>query len=266
MASSAYISENLTQNQLALLHILDDKELDIFSLDELSKTLKGKVENINEMVENLVHKKLLARIERGKFCRTNFKDELVIGCHLVADGCVSYWSALNKHGLTEQFPNTVFIQTTKQKAEKTVFGVKYQFVRVVASKHTGIKTQGFGNHRYKITEVEKTIVDCFDLPEYSGGYAELIRAFNEAKLNAEKLIEYCEAIHNIATTKRIGFLAELLNKKGLKPFIRFAKEKVNKKYNLFDTQGTDKGEFVNEWRLRLNISREEILDICNKVY
>ncbi|MGZ4055544.1 MAG: type IV toxin-antitoxin system AbiEi family antitoxin domain-containing protein [Bacteroidia bacterium] len=266
MASSTYISENLTQNQLALLRLLDDMELDIFSLDELSKTLKGKVENINEMVENLVHKKLLARIERGKFCRTNFKDELVIGCHLVDDGCVSYWSALNKHGLTEQFPNTVFIQTTKQKAEKTVFGVKYQFVRVALSKHTGIKTQGFGNHRYKITEVEKTIVDCFDLPEYSGGYAELIRAFNEAKLNSEKLIEYCEAIHNIATTKRMGFLAELLNKKGLKPFIRFAKEKVNTKYNLFDTQGSDKGEFVNEWRLRLNISREEILDICNKVY
>ncbi|MGZ6553836.1 MAG: hypothetical protein ACXVDV_14675 [Bacteroidia bacterium] len=97
MASSTYISENLTQNQLALLRLLDDMELDIFSLDELSKTLKGKVENINEMVENLVHKKLLARIERGKFCRTNFKDELVIGCHLVDDGCVSYWSALNKH-------------------------------------------------------------------------------------------------------------------------------------------------------------------------
>jgi len=266
MASSTYISENLTQNQLALLRLLDDMELDIFSLDELSKTLKGKVKNINEMVENLVHKKLLARIERGKFCRTNFKDELVIGCHLVGDGCVSYWSALNKHGLTEQFPNTVFIQTTKQKAEKTVFGVKYQFVRVAIFKHTGIKTQGFGNHRYKITEVEKTIVDCFDLPEYSGGYAELIRAFNEAKLNAKKLIEYCEAIHNIATTKRMGFLAELLNKKGLKPFVRFAKEKVNTKYNLFDTQGTEKGEFVNEWRLRLNISREEILDICNKVY
>lgn len=266
MAASTYISENLTQRQLALLHKLDDLELDIFSLDELRKTLKGKVANLNEMVENLVHKKLLTRIERGKFCRTNFKDELVIGCRLVDDGCVSYWSALNKLGLTEQFPNTVFIQTTKQKSEKIVFGVKYKFVRVSLHKYIGIKTTGFGNHRYKISEVEKTIVDCFDLPEYSGGFAELIRAFNEAKLNSGKLIEYCEAIHNLSSTKRMGFLAELLNKKGLKPFVQFAKEKVNTKYNLFDSQGTDKGEFVNAWRLRLNISREEILDICNKVY
>jgi len=64
----------------------------------------------------------------------------------------------------------------------------------------------------------------------------------------------------------MGFLAELLNKKGLKTFIRFAKQRINIKYNVFDPAGTDKGEFVNDWRLRLNISRENILDICNKLY
>jgi predicted transcriptional regulator of viral defense system len=64
----------------------------------------------------------------------------------------------------------------------------------------------------------------------------------------------------------MGFLAELLNKKGLKFFIRHAKQQINKKYNVFDPAGTDNGEFINEWRLRLNISRDEILDICNKQY
>ena len=228
--------------------------------------LGGKVENINELIENLVHKKLLIRIERGKYCRTNFKNELVIGCRLVDDGCVAYWSALNIHGLTEQFPNTVFIQTTKVKAPKTVFGVKYRFIKITPSKRIGIKTEGFGNHRYLMTDVEKTIIDCFDLHEYSGGYAELIRAFNQAKLNADKMIEYCEAINNIAVIKRMGYLAELLDKKGLKSFIRFAKKQVKEAYNLFNPQGTEKGEFVNEWRLRLNISKDEILDICNKQY
>lgn len=266
MATGVYISENLTQSQLSFLHSLDDLEVDIFSLAEITKMLGGKVENINELIENLVHKKLLIRIERGKYCRTNFKNELVIGCRLVDDGCVAYWSALNIHGLTEQFPNTVFIQTTKVKAPKTVFGVKYRFIKITPSKRIGIKTEGFGNHRYLMTDVEKTIIDCFDLHEYSGGYAELIRAFNQAKLNADKMIEYCEAINNIAVIKRMGYLAELLDKKGLKSFIRFAKKQVKEAYNLFNPQGTEKGEFVNEWRLRLNISKDEILDICNKQY
>jgi len=266
MTKSTYISKNITQSQLEFIRQLDDLELDIFSLPQLINILHGQKENINEILENLVNKKVLTRIERGKYCRPNFKDESVIGCHIVEDGCVSYWTALNKHGLTEQFPNTVFIQTTKQKSDKTIFGVKYQFVRVPLKKHTAIKLYGFGNHQYKITEVEKTIVDCFDLPEYSGGYAELIRAFNEAKLNPKKLIEACQSIQNISVTKRLGFLAELLEKKKLKQFITFAKKQVNEKYNLFDPQGSNTGKFINDWRLRLNITQEEIQNICNKAY
>lgn len=261
-----YHSVNLNEEQQEFIRLLDDYEIDIFSISEIEKLIHKKIPMLNEIAENLVNKHFLSRIEKGKYCRSNFRDESVIGCFMVEEGAVSYWTALNKHGLTEQFPNTTFIQTAKAKNEKTVFGTKYQFVNVAESKRTGIITEGFGNHSYRITDIEKTIVDCFDLAQYSGGYAELIRAFNEAKLSSKKMIEYCEAIHNIAVTKRMGFLAELLNKKGLKTFIRFAKDKVNAKYNLFDSQGADKGEFVNEWRLRLNISREKILDICNKIY
>ena len=80
------------------------------------------------------------------------------------------------------------------------------------------------------------------------------------------MIIYCEAVKNLAVTKRMGFLSELLEKKEIISFICYAREKVNLRYNLFDPLGIEKGEFVNEWRLRLNITREEILDICNKQY
>jgi predicted transcriptional regulator of viral defense system len=266
MARSTYISENLTQLQIDFMLSLDDYELDIFSLEELKEQVGHKFGDINELVENLVHKKILARIERGKYCRSNFNDEKVIGCFIADAGSISYWSALNAHGLTEQFPNNVFIQTTKVKKNKTVLGTAYKFVKVAPNKIAGVLSQGQGNRKYRITDVDKTIVDCFDLPEYSGGYAELIRAFYQAKLDSENMINYCTAIDNIAATKRMGFLAEFLEKKGLKYFIKYAKHQINKKYNVFDPAGNDMGEFVNEWRLRLNISREEVLDICNKQY
>ena len=130
MARSTYLSANLTQPQIDLLLMLDDEELNIFSLDKVKKVVGRKFNNVSELVENLVHKKILSRIERGKFCKANFRDENVIGCFLVDDGAVAYWSALNKLGLTEQFPNTVFIQTTKRKSAKTVFGTKYQFIKI----------------------------------------------------------------------------------------------------------------------------------------
>lgn len=266
MADSVYKSANLTPKQLDFIRLLDDFEIDIFLFTDIERQIHHKFENLNEILENLVDKKIIARIEKGKFCRSNFRNENVIGCFLVPDGVVSYWSALNKHGLTDQFPNVLFIQTSRNKQEKNVFGTTYKFVRVHSRKVMGIISEGNGNNQFRITDIEKTLVDCFDLPEHSGGYAELLRAFSQAKFNSDKMIDYCTAIDNIAATKRMGFIAELLDKKGLKTFIKFAKQRINFKYNVFDPAGTDKGEFVNDWRLRLNISREEILDICNKQF
>jgi predicted transcriptional regulator of viral defense system len=266
MAKGTYISENLTQSQISVMLTLDEHELDIFSLEEVKELLGNSTEEINEIIENLVHKKILSRIERGKYCRANFRNEKVIGCFLVLDGTVAYWSALNLHGLTEQFPNTVFIQTTKIKKAKSIFGVKYQFVKIKDTKRAGIETKGFGNHKYRLTDKEKTIVDCFDLPQYSGGYSELIRAFNQTNIDQDKMIKYCNAIGNISVVKRIAFLTELLEKPNMKRFLRYAEEEVNPRYVLIDPFGEEKGSFNNKWKLRLNITEEELLDICNKQY
>lgn len=266
MARGTYISENLTQPQIEMMLLLDDYEMDIFTLQELKELSSDQFDNTSELVENLAHKKILSRIERGKYCRSTFRNEKVIGTRLVEDGAVAYWSALNLHGLTEQFPNSVFIQTTKTKTPKQVFGVTYQFVKITPAKRTGIVKEGFGNHSYAITNVEKTIVDCFDLPQHSGGYAELIRAFDTAKLSAEKMIEYCRTVNNQAVTKRIGYLTELLDKKGMKSFIRFAKDQLTQTYNPLDPLGIDTGRHSSEWKLKLNITESEILDIVNKQY
>lgn len=266
MANSVYISANLTQQQLEFMKLLGEFEIDIFHFSEIEKKIKRKFDNLNEVLENLVHKELLSRIEKGKFCRANFRDANVIGTFAAKESAVAYWSALNLHGLTEQFANTIFIQTTRKKNDKIILGTSYKFIKISPSKRTGITWNGFGNSTYPLTDVEKTIIDCFDLPQYSGGYAELIRALNHANLDATRMINYCKAVDNRALTKRIGFLADLFEKTSLQTFIDFAREQINEKYNVIDPQGSNKGEFVPEWKLRLNISREELLGIVNKQY
>lgn len=266
MADSVYISLNLTQQQLEFMKLLEEHEIDIFRFEEIESQLNQKFENLNEILENLVHKELLSRIEKGKFCRANFRDENVIGTFVVRQGAVAYWSALNLHGLTEQFANTIFIQTPHRKKDKVLLGTAYKFVTISESKRTGIITNGYGNTRYPLTDIEKTIIDCFDQPQYSGGYAELIHALSQADLSTEKMIRYCKAVGNTAVTKRIGFLAELFGKEELKGFIDFAKQQTNEKYNLIDPHGSEKGEFLAEWKLRLNISRDELLNLSDKQY
>lgn len=261
MAQSTYITKNMTGQQVSFLLDLNDRELDIFSLQDLKAFFSSKYANLSELVENLVQKKVLSRIERGKYCRANFRDELVIGSALVPDGVIAYWSAMNIHGLTEQFPNKFFVQTSHRKKSKRVFGVEYMFVQTEKSHIAGVVTEGFGNHQYRITDKEKTIIDCFNRVDYSGGYAELIRAFYQTELDVKKMVAYARAVNNIAATKRMGFIAELSAKRGMMPFVEFAKKQVNDTYSLIDPTGIQEGEFTSEWKLRLNITRDEILDI-----
>lgn len=266
MGNSVYISSNLTAIQLEFMKLLDDYEIDIFRFDDIEEQIDKKFPNLNEVLENLVHKKLLSRIERGKFCRFNFRNEFVIGSFIANQGAVGYWSALNLHGLTEQFSNTVFIQTPYKKKDKNIYGIDYKFVKISPTKRAGIIKQGYGNHSYAITDIEKTLIDCFDLPHYSGGYAELIRAFASAKLSGNKMTEYSRKIKNHAVIKRMGFLAELLEKKNMKSFIHFAKDQLTQTYNLIDPLSEDTGKYNAEWKLKLNITETEIIDIVNKQY
>src|SRR5690606_37170715 len=110
------------------------------------KELLGqKFDNLSEILENLVNKELLVRIEKGKFCKQGFRDEFVIGTFVTENSAVAYWSALNLHGLTEQFSNTVFIQATHKKYDKSILGTSYQFVKIAPDKKLGIQHNGYGN-------------------------------------------------------------------------------------------------------------------------
>ena len=254
----------MTQNDF--IKYLEEEEIQIFEIQNLKNALNLDNRTINEIVENLVVKGFISRIERGKYCRANFRDENVIGSFLAKESAVAYWSALNLHGLTEQFPNKIFIQTTQLKKDIEFAGTIYQFIKIQANKRAGIVFSGYGNYKYPITDIEKTIVDCFDLPQYSGGFAELIRAFYQANLNAKKLIDYCDAVNNIAVIKRLGFLSELFEKKNLTSFIKFARSKVNRSYNLFDPFGPSTREMNRDWCLQMNLSKENISGIVQNQY
>ena len=144
MADSVYISSNLTSIQMEFLKLLDDYEIEIFHIAKIEKILNQKFSNLNEILENLVHKGLLSRIERGKFCKATFRHEYVIGTFVVRKGAIAYWSALNTHGLTEQFPNNVFEQSTYQKSDKNIFGGEYKFIKIAETKRKGIIREGSG--------------------------------------------------------------------------------------------------------------------------
>ena len=61
----------------------------------------------------------------------------------------------------------------------------------------------------------------------------------------------------------MGFISELLDKKGMKSFIRYAKSEVNNSYDVFDTLGERTGEPMGVWKLRMNMTIPQIIATCN---
>lgn len=247
--------------QQELLKILDDFELDIFTEEEFLERTGRKLEEWMNPLRSLIRNGIYEIIEKGKYCRHNFRDEHVIAYYLASkEGVIAYWSALNIHGLTEQITNTVFVQMTKVKHDKTVFNVPYQFIKVKKEKYIGIEKTGYGNHSFLITDKEKTIIDCFDLPQYAGEFPGVIKAFINNDWNEEKLMEYAKAVNNRAAIKRMGFIAQNFNLP-LFDFIEFAKSKVTKTISLLDNNLADEGTYVTEWGLRLNLTFEDLMEI-----
>ncbi len=254
-------SSIINKNEETLIKFLDDYEIDIFSFSELINQNKLGLKYLQATLESLTQRGYLKRIERGKYCRHNFKNEYVIGFYLASkEGAIAYWSALNLHGLTEQISNTVFVQMTKIKHDKTVFNTPYQFIKVKKEKFAGIEQTGYGNHSYWITDREKTIVDCFDLPQYAGEFPGLIKAFINNEWNEGKILEYAKMVNNKAAIKRMGFIAELFELP-MRNFIDFAKSNVTKTVSLMDNTLPYEGKIITRWGLRMNLSVEDLLEI-----
>jgi len=258
--------ENLSTEEVEFLKLLDDRELLVFDFRLIKSSFDFSAAVVQDMLTRLVKKEFIFSIEKSKYCVRNFRNPYVISNTLLKSSAVAYWSALNLHGLTEQIPNTIFSQSSFRKEDKTVFGVRYKFVKVKPEKLCGHTKMGFGNESFLVTDVEKTILDCFDLPEYSGGYEELIRALYNAKLDPLKLLNYGKQMGNISVLKRIAFLAELFEMKNFDVFQSEILKIVNRKYSLLDSAGDNNGAFNSKWRIRINIPESDLLSVINKMY
>jgi len=258
----------MTKKQKILLDILEQNGWDVFSHEMLLSEGSLSPSEIWETLRFLTKNKIVIRIEKGKYYRNNFSDENVIACFIAKKSSVAYWSALNMHGLTEQFPNILFVQNI-QRSDKFKIpetGLTIKFIKVKQEKIFGLKSYGYGNHTWQMTDIEKTIVDCFDLPQYSGGYPEIIKGFYNAKLNANKLIRYCKKTGNHSITRRLGFLAELLKKPNLDKFIDFSLSTINESYILFENGIPKTNDINKKWKIYVNLSGEEIIGMAKSIY
>jgi len=193
------------------------KAFTIEDAEQISHTNKGVLKVILSRLEK---NGWIERIEKGKYIVIPLGaekgkytlNEFVLGSYLIDPCVISYWSALNYYGFTEQIPRTVFIQTTSRKKhqEVTIFGVPYKIIRMKERKIFGVEKAWFEETQINLTSREKTIIDCLDKPQHAGGIIEVAKALRTEEYDKNILVKYAKRIHNSGVIRRLGYICDIL--------------------------------------------------------
>ncbi len=194
-------------------------------------------------------------------------NELEVAMALVDPAAISHWSAMSYHGLTEQIPRTVFVLTTtehsvprlrdgstvRREGGYVVAGVPYKFIQVRPDRYFGTQRVWVGDSQVTVTDLERTLLDGTSMPQYCGGFAEAIHAFEEAtdRLDLERIAHYAERL-STASMKRLGWILEHLGMDS--PVIDDLAAAPVKGYRTLDPTGVRKGLCNSRWMIQENLS------------
>ncbi len=241
------------------------REGQVFSFDQLYKKTKVKKEILRVIISRLEDRGYIERIEKGKYLIIPLGSEqgkytlheFAIGSYIVEPSAISYWSALHYYGMTEQIPSTVFVQTPvrKKKSLINIFGLNYRIVRIKKEKFYGLRKEWIEEIPVNITDREKTIIDCLDKPQYSGGIIEVAKALKTGLLDHERLIDYALKIDNFSVVRRLGYLCDRIGLNVVLP------QSKSKKYLLLDPTMPPTGFNDSKWRLVINLDKMLLGDL-----
>ncbi len=251
----------LTGRESLLISALARQDKKIFNIED-SRSVIGK--DVGKIMSSLIRKKWVLPLKRGLYAivplDVGFKGadsfilhNFVIASHLVEPYYIGYWSALNHYGFSEQIPRTTFIATTKARMPLTILAADYCFVKLEKMKFFGVNKIDIEGWKINISSPEKTIADCLDRPEQTGGIDEVARAiyFNHEEIEIRKVYGFAERMGNATILKRLGYILEatgLMDKyRGI--FSRFS---PSKGYPVLDPASARKGRHNSKWGLLVN--------------
>jgi predicted transcriptional regulator of viral defense system len=252
-----------------LITELTQSKTPVFSLSEASKILNSDNRHVKKLLHDLVKKGWLQRIERGKYIliplivdatKPYTVNQFLIASKLIAPYYIGFWSMLHYYGYTEQLLNTVFVVSTKRKENLYLSGINYKFVKTTEKKMFGLIEIKIEDIPVKVSDKEKTLLDCLDHPEYCGGITEVVKGIWNARgeIDYEKMFEYAKKMSNSAIAKRLGYILEILEL-DKKMNIKSLKKFISKGYSPLDPLLPKQGRYDSRWNILVNISKEELL-------
>ena len=264
-----------TQIGIELVRALASEGDRIFTTDrarELASQVGLSDSYVVEALHHLRRNRWLISIRRGLYALSPTvpgitpAHEFEIAMALVSPAAISHWSAMHRHGMTDQIPRRVFVLTTantatprpRRAANSDVHGgyevgdTTYQFIQVKPERFFGTGKLWIGESRIDITDPERTLLDGLARPQYCGDFAEVLHAFEtwSSRLRLDRIIEYAGML-GTAVAKRLAWVLEAV---GTDPSqLQLLADLPIKGYRKLDASGPAAGPRNRRWMLQENL-------------
>ena len=215
----------------------------VFRIKDLCLILNINKTKCYNLIKSLKKKEAIKKAGKGFFA---FKDsnEFSIAASLNYPSYISFWTALNYYGLSDQMPKKIFLATTKYSREINNF----KYITLSKKRFFGYKMIS----EVVIADKEKAIIDSLLFPKYAGGIVEIKECLKNAlkDLDVNKLIKYAILIDSKAVLRRLGFILDSI---GYEKYSKKIKSKIGEGYELLDPSLKRKNNLNSKWLLDVNI-------------
>jgi predicted transcriptional regulator of viral defense system len=189
----------------------DFLKLEVFNLEDARKVV-GSKENAKVLLNSYIKKGLVKRVRRDLYCVTNLEnreapaDRYLIGSKINKGAYLTYHSAFEVHGLSHQVSFVVYVASDSKISDFEFEGVLYKYVGKGINE--GVIRYRL-NEKIRLTDLERTVVDSIDRPDYCGGFHELDEILKICPvLDETKLVKYLEAYDKKVLYKKVGYFLE----------------------------------------------------------
>lgn len=134
---------------------------------------------------------------------------LALASQLAKPYYIGFGTAAAHYGLTTQHRNVIYLVTPRHLRSQVIQGTEVRIINMGARRFFGYAPVDVYGYPVEMSDREKTVLDCVDRPELSGGYGEVATIFATGvrRFDWVKTVDYLEKIGSVALVRRVGFLA-----------------------------------------------------------
>lgn len=228
-------------------------KLKIFRLKDIV-VLSGNENSAKDLLQNYKKQKLICHIKKDMYSvtdiatKTHIVNKFEIASQITDSSYLSYHSALEYHGLAQQLFYEIYVSSSKKFNSFEFDGISYLFCQ--SKMDVGVTTPST-NTLVRVTDLERTVIDCIDRIDRSGGIEELVKCFSLLSfLNEQKLLQYLEKYSKQFLFQKTGFILQSFRKetKLSKDFFDLCKSKIGRSTRyLSEPQESD--TYFREWKI-----------------